>query len=181
MDISENYAKQLQEMHDRHKIGFGVEPPLKLIETIQNNSVTSILDYGCGEGNMLNKIQQLFPNIELYGYDPGVERFSTIPSKTDLVYSVDVLEHFEPEFIDDGIKKILNIADIQYHNIACHPAKKLLPDGRNCHLIVQPPDWWLAMIKSTIDDKWKITYTNVYNTFKKKRQGTHFEIIMVKK
>jgi hypothetical protein len=23
------------------------------------------------------------------------------------------------------------------------PAKKILPDGRNAHLIQQPPSWWL--------------------------------------
>jgi hypothetical protein len=30
--------------------------------------------------------------------------------------------------------------------IANRPAKKLLPDGRNAHLIQQPRDWWLPRL-----------------------------------
>jgi trans-aconitate methyltransferase len=178
MIVTDEYAKQLQQMHQKHSIGFGVEPPSKLVEVINQNSIQSILDYGCGEGNMMNKIQELFPNIKIYGYDPGVKRFSSIPEKTDLVYSADVLEHFEPEFIDEGLRKIFAIAPIHYHNIACHPAKKTLPDGRNCHLIVEQPNWWLEKIKSVLDPSYKIVYTNVYHTYRKKRQGTHLEIVI---
>lgn len=180
MIVTDDYAKQLQQMHQKHSIGFGVEPPSKLVEIINQNSIQSILDYGCGEGNMMNKIQELFPNIKIYGYDPGVERFNSIPEKTDLVYSADVLEHFEPEFIDDGLRKVFAIAPIHYHNIACHPAKKTLPDGRNCHLIIEQPDWWLEKIKSILDSSYKIVYTNVYHTYRKKRQGTHLEIVITK-
>lgn len=180
MIITDEYAKQLQEMHGRKIIGFGVDPPKKLVEIIQTNNISSILDYGCGEGNMISKIKEMFPNIEMFGYDPGIEHYSTIPEKTDLVYSADVLEHFEPTLIDEGLKKIFNIANIHYHNIACHPAKKTLPDGRNCHLIVEQPDWWLKKIKQNIDSTWNIVYTNIYNTYRKKRTGTHFEIVLIK-
>ena len=29
-----------------------------------------------------------------------------------------------------------------YHLIACSPAKLILPDGRNAHLIVEDDRWW---------------------------------------
>jgi hypothetical protein len=29
-----------------------------------------------------------------------------------------------------------------WFRIACYPAKKHLPDGRNAHLIVESPAWW---------------------------------------
>lgn len=180
MIITDDYAKQLQQMHKKGVIGFGVEPPTKLVEILKSYPIKSVLDYGCGEGNMIRAVQNLFPNLEMYGYDPGVEQYSSIPEKTDLVYSADVLEHFEPILIDDGLQKIFNIANIHYHNIACHPAKKSLPDGRNCHLIIEEPDWWLTKIKQNIDNSWNIIYTNTYNTFRKKRKGTHFEIVLIK-
>lgn len=180
MIVTDEYAKQLQQMHQRKVIGFGVEPPAKLVELIRQHSITSILDYGCGEGNMMARIQEIFPDIKMHGYDPGVERFAVIPEKTDLVYSSDVLEHFEPEFIDEGLQKIFKIANVHYHNIACHPAKKTLPDGRNCHLIVEQPDWWIEKIESILDSSYKIVYTNVYHTYRKKRQGTHLEIVIIK-
>jgi hypothetical protein len=35
--------------------------------------------------------------------------------------------------------------------IACYPAKKLLPDGRNAHLIIESPIWWLDKIKDVFN------------------------------
>lgn len=183
MKITKEYADQLKMMHSGSaiKIGFGVTPPNKLIETIQQHKPKTILDYGCGSGNMMQAVKKLCTDVEPLGYDPGVEQYSQFPSKVDMIYSVDVLEHIEPDNLVSSLKVLWNTANLHYHNIACHPAKKTLPDGRNCHLIVENPDWWLSVIKSTLDDSWTITYTNVYNTFKKKRQGTHFEIVMVKR
>lgn len=182
MEISKSYADQLKQMHSGQgtKIGFGVEPPKKLVEVISKYSPNTILDYGCGSGAMMNSINSLFPNVKITGYDPGVEKYSQFPNSVDLMYSADVLEHIEPFALEETLKKLWNTAKVHYHNIACHPAKKNLPDGRNCHLIIEQPDWWLNKIKSTIDSSWNITYTNVYHTFKKKRQGIHFEIVLVR-
>jgi len=183
MEITKAYADQLKMMHSGvgTKIGFGVTPPNKLIETINEYKPKTILDYGCGSGNMMKAVKASCSFVEILGYDPGVDQYSQFPTKVDMIYSADVLEHIEPVNLVMSLKKLWGTADLHYHNIACHPAKKNLPEGRNCHLIVENPDWWLNMIKSTLDDTWQITYTNVYNTFKKKRQGTHFEIVMVKK
>lgn len=178
--ISNTYAKQLQELHRRKKIGFGVEPPERLKNLLRESKVKNIVDYGCGDGAMMEKIKEYFPNLVLLGYDPGVEQFSTLPDNADLLYSVDVLEHFEPSYIDIGIEKLLTIADFHYHNIACHPAKKFLPDGRNCHLIIESPSWWLEKIGKIIDKNWTIVYQGSYESFHKKRKGTHFEIILMK-
>ena len=182
MKISEEYAKQLKIMHTGlgNKIGFGVEPAAKLVEVIKTYSIVTALDFGCGEGNMMARLTEMFPHLQIQGYDPGVERFSTLPESVDLIYSADVLEHIEPHLVDDTLKNLWKIGRYQYHNIACHPAKKTLPDGRNCHLIVEEPDWWLEKIKATIDPNCKITYTNVYHTFKKKRKGTHFEVVIIR-
>jgi hypothetical protein len=38
-----------------------------------------------------------------------------------------------------------------FFGIACRPGKKRLPDGRDVHLTIRPPDWWnlrLRMHKS---------------------------------
>jgi hypothetical protein len=34
-----------------------------------------------------------------------------------------------------------------YLVIATRPARELLPDGRNAHLIIQPPEWWVEQLK----------------------------------
>lgn len=183
MIISEEYKNQLEIMHtaEKKRLGYGVEPSIKLVETIKSYPVTTVLDFGCGQGNMMGRIGELFPHLKIQGYDPGVERYSVLPTiPVDLIYSTDVLEHIEPDHLVDVLKNLWKLGQHQYHNIACHPAKKKLPDGRNCHLIIEEPDWWLEKIKSTIDSNCKIVYTNVYHTVKKERKGTHLEVVIVR-
>ena len=40
------------------------------------------------------------------------------------------------------LQEIKEHSDYIYHLISCAPAKLILPDGRNAHLIQQEPDWW---------------------------------------
>lgn len=184
MKLSKEYAEQLTQMHRAPKnlLGHGMEPPLKLVELIQNYKPKNILDFGCGKGNMLRTIQEKFPESVVLGYDPGTEDFKNLPDNTvDLIYSADVLEHIEPDFLDSTLSDLFNMADLHYHNIACFPAKKHLPDGRNCHLIVQEPNWWLDRIKSIIVDSMIIEYSNSYELNYKNRTNKYFEIILRKK
>jgi len=181
MKISEEYKHQLEIMHteEKKRLGHGVEPAEKLVEIIKSYPINTVLDFGCGQGNMIVRLMELFPNLDIQGYDPGVERYSTLPTTSiDLIYSADVLEHIEPNHLVDTLKNLWSIGQYQYHNIACYPAKKKLPDGRNCHLIIEEPDWWLEKIKSTLDPSCKIVYDNVYHTFLKEKKCTHLEVVI---
>jgi trans-aconitate methyltransferase len=183
MLLTKEYQEQVKKMHngEAKKIGFGVEPPPKLIEFLSASRCFTVLDFGCGQGTMLTEVSKKFPEKQLIGYDPGVERYNNFPDKVDFIYSVDVIEHIEPEFIDTVLEKLFLTADFQYHNIACHPAKKKLPDGRNCHLIIEQPDWWLKKITAIIKGRAEIIYTNTYTTkIKGNRINTYFEIAFKK-
>lgn len=180
--VSDEYKKQLEQIHTTSKMGMGVTPPEKLNEIISSNRKTfkDILDYGCGPGNMLKTLQGMYPKIKFIGWDPGRPEYANYPERVDLVYSTDVLEHIEPEELDATLLDLFNTADNHYHNIACHPAKKKLPDGRNAHLIIEEPAWWEEKIRSLLGSEWSIEYTNVYHTYKKNLKGTHFEIVTKK-
>ena len=182
MQISEEYASQLKIMHssESKKLGWGVEPPYALIGVIKSHSISSVLDFGCGHGAMMNRLKEVYPELQIQGYDPGIEKYSTFPETVDLIYSTDVLEHIEPYLLDDTLKTLWNTGKCQYHKIACHPAKKTLPDGRNCHLIVESPDWWLEKIKSIIDPECIITHTNMSNLIRKGKQMRFLEIVTIK-
>jgi hypothetical protein len=184
MKITEEYKNQLQMMHTGKggkKIGYGITPPEELVKLIKSYPITTALDFGCGQGNMIAVVLELFPHLTIQGYDPGVEQYSVFPKAVDLIYSADVLEHIEPHLIDETLKQLWNTGKYQYHNIACYPAKKTLPDGRNCHLIIEQPEWWINKIKFTIDRGQEITYTNTYRTPNKQgTQNTHLEIVIVK-
>lgn len=179
MIITENYAKQLQKMHNQPKktIGFGEQPPEKLIEILNNKNYQNILDFGCGKGVITSRLQELFPSKSIYGFDPGVEHFKNYNNNNDLIYSVDALEHIEPEFLDQVLINLFNDSKHQFHLIACHPAKKNLPDGRNCHLIIEQPDWWHKKFLKLFANVSKINYTNSYTKpIKGGRINTYFEI-----
>ena len=85
-----------------------------------------------------------YPQKNIYGYDPGNDDFSNKfkNQKFDLVISTDVLEHVEPEFLDQTLEFLKEKSNRFYHLIALAPSKVILPDGRNAHLILKPKDWW---------------------------------------
>ena len=75
--------------------------------------------------------------------------------KFDLVTCTDVLEHVEPEYIDRVVRHILSLASKAiYLNINIKEANKTLPDGRNTHLIIKPPEWWEEYLSERTE--WKI-------------------------
>ncbi len=61
-----------------------------------------------------------------------------------------VMEHIEEDDVDTVLADIFSYADawaFVFLFISCKPAKsKRLPDGRNVHLTVQPPEWWDAKL-----------------------------------
>ena len=93
------------------------------------------------------------------GYDPANPKFDVPLKKVDLIFSTDVLEHIEPEHLDATLEEIKEHSTYIYHLISCAPAKLILPDGRNAHLIQQPPEWWkqkhLAMGYEVIKEEYR--------------------------
>ncbi len=157
--ISEQYKKQLVLMQTNKKFRGGLHDYHEVFNFIKEENPASVLDFGCARGNLISQLKSDFPNISFFGYDPGVGEFEIFPnSKIECLISNDVIEHIEPEFLDITLKKINNtFIKSARLVIACYPARKLLPDGRNSHLIVENKDWWLEKIKSiftecTIED-----------------------------
>jgi hypothetical protein len=69
------------------------------------------------------------------------------------VACIDVLEHIEPHLLDSVLDHLKSLAvQALFATVHCGPAKKILSDGRNAHLIQQPPSWWLPKLM----DRWDI-------------------------
>jgi cyclopropane fatty-acyl-phospholipid synthase-like methyltransferase len=100
----------------------------------------------------MSTIKEVYPDIHVEGYDPGNPAHNRMPNRSfDAVISADVFEHIEPEHLDATLQLISSkILRCGWFRIACYPAKKLLPDGRNAHLIVELPDWWRNKILSNM-------------------------------
>lgn len=132
-------------MH-RHRKAYGSSGGgwAKTIISIADHYKTKdILDYGCGKGTLAAKMP--FP---IHEYDPAVDGKEALPDAADIVVCTDVLEHIEPEYLEEVLNHLQSLVNVcGFFTIATREAKKLLPDGRNAHLTVQPADWWLAHLQ----------------------------------
>lgn len=114
-----------------------------------------VLDYGCGKGALRDAFPVAWQKVGGHGaapafhcYDPAVPGFDAPPSPRDVVICADVLEHVEPECVDSVLADLARLTKMAcYTLISTRPAGKTLSDGRNAHLLVQPPDWWLAEMR----------------------------------
>jgi len=146
------YKKQLQQKHNEVSWGGGVDTKVKWImpkaKTYLNNSINTVLDYGCGNGTFKKVCNKLFPDVSVLEYDPGIVGKDICPKKADIVVCFDVLEHVEPECLDNVL---LHIQSINTHGAVLQPclvaASHKLEDNRNAHLIIQSSDWWLNKFK----------------------------------
>ena len=152
--ISPEYQKQQQELHDTVQYGGTAIIYAPIISGIINKmGVQHVLDYGCGEGVFLYKYLKADHKLKYQAYDPGVSRFSKRPVPAEMVCCIDVLEHIEPEYLDNVLDDLCSLTEaIAFLSITMAPALKTLPDGRNAHLIVEPMKWWLPKIL----DRWDV-------------------------
>ena len=96
-----------------------------------------ILDYGCGKGAM----QAHMGAAIVTNYDPAT--FPVCPHPHPVVACLDVLEHVEPECLNDVLAHIASLTQrVAYFVISKSLGNKTLPDGRPAHLIVKDAGWW---------------------------------------
>jgi trans-aconitate methyltransferase len=156
--ISDEYKKHLETLQKNNKFKGQLLKYDPVKDFIKQYNPASIIEYGCAKGTLVTRIQQDFPTITVDGYDPGVAEFDRIPDRTyDCLISNDVIEHFEPDQLEQSLEYMNTLfTKCAWLIIACYPAKKSLPDGRNAHLIIESPDWWMEKIKKCF------TNTNVH-------------------
>lgn len=111
---------------------------------IKANGFKSVLDYGCGKGTLwMTLTREARASFKFTSYDPAIPAYSTRPEPADLVLCLDVLEHIEPDCLDDVLADLRSLTLKEaFFVISVRSALKTLSDGRNAHLIIESPDWW---------------------------------------
>ena len=144
---SPEYQEILQKEHSKGRWGVTAESLIEDIkEIMQRYNVTEVLDYGCGAGGFKKALND--PTVEVYEYDPGILGKEESPDPSDFVICIDVLEHIEPDKIKDVLKDLRRVTrGVGYFTISTIPARRILSDGRNAHLIVENYDWWMDKLK----------------------------------
>ena len=111
-----------------------------------------ILDYGCGHNLSLRGTLESKRPFKYQCYDPGVPEYAEPPVPAPLVACIDVLEHIEPDCLDEVLDHLESLTEVVlFATVHIGPAGKNLPDGRNAHLIQKPPEWWLPKFLDRFD------------------------------
>ncbi len=142
MLITEGYRELNRELHAGN-LAFGVYGKrwATLVTKLREQfECETVLDYGCGQGGLGHALGN--PDW-FFEYDPAIAGKDTPPARADIVICTDVLEHVEPELLDNVLADLREkIRKVAVFNISTRPANKTLPDGRNAHLTVEPAPWW---------------------------------------
>lgn len=150
MLISDAYRQLNEELYERNQYygTSGYKRADSVNDIARNFSAKTVLDYGCGRGTLKTELEKIADlPYEIVEYDPAVVGKKSKPLRADVVVCSDVLEHIEPECLYSVLDDINNIAkSAVFLVISTIPAMKTLSDGRNVHLIVETPGWWLPKL-----------------------------------
>ena len=85
-----------------------------VVEAAHVVNAGSILDYGCGKGNLVTELQDNYDGaLMIAGYDPAITEFALVPvAPFDLVTCINVLEHVEPACIDAVLAHIRSLTKL---------------------------------------------------------------------
>lgn len=149
--LTDRYKNQISQMEDWG--GNGWKWANAVIKLIVKYKIRTALDYGCGQGTLKKTVlerlgQRKFKYSE---YDPADSKKGKLPTPAELVTCTDVLEHIEPEYIDQVILNLLClIQKVGFIVICTRSTVRTLPDGRCAHLIIQEADWWIKKISQLV-------------------------------
>lgn len=145
--ISEAYRLEQQRLHENPNYGVASVQFAPLVTAFINQfGVRRVLDYGAGKGRLAQNIRPDH-EISMTFYDPAVPAWSTPPGPHEMVACIDVLEHIEPDLLDNVLDHLAVLTErLGFFTVHTGPAVKTLSDGRNAHLIQMPPSWWLPKI-----------------------------------
>lgn len=147
MLISEEYLEEQKKLHENPSYGVASVNVAPLVTNIINTlGITEMLDYGAGKGRLIDAIEPDHKMIiELY--EPSNPEWSDTPEPRQFVTCIDVLEHIEPECLDNVLDDLKRVTK-QYGLFTIHtgPAMKVLSDGRNAHLTQEDYTWWMPKL-----------------------------------
>lgn len=146
--ISDDYLKLQQELHKNPMYGFASKRYAGLVHNVMvQHDLQSLSDYGAGKKRLYSTLVEMgLEPRDYYPYDPSFPEYGEA-RPADLVACIDVLEHIEPELLDNVLDDLQRLViNTGLFTIHTGPAGKVLADGRNAHLIQEGYDWWVEKL-----------------------------------
>ncbi|WP_146604482.1 hypothetical protein [Rhodoplanes roseus] len=123
--------------------------PVKAL--IERHGIRTLLDYGSGGSDYEaptfhegRSARDFFGLAAVHRYEParGIDE----RQPCDAVVCFDVLEHVFLADVPRTVRDLFASArTLLMVNVACYPARALLPNGENAHVTVRPPQWWKGL------------------------------------
>lgn len=149
-----DYAKVYGTMHEnnpKHFPGYTSKRYKgKIADLVELHRPLRLIDYGCGKGYQYLglRIHEAWGGLLPHCYDPAVRQLNVKPEGLfQGLICTDVLEHIEEKDLPGILADMLSFLEPEnsfaFISVSCIPAKnKKLPDGRNVHVTIRPPEWW---------------------------------------
>lgn len=144
--FSEAHLEQQKELHQSFP-AYGqsslVFAPM-VSELINANSVTSLIDYGCGLGLLRDNLE-LNGELAVQNYDPALEQHATRPQPAEMLVCLDVLDVIEDDKIDAVLDDLKALTDkMAFLSINTETANQEGEGGDQRSF--KPVEWWLPKI-----------------------------------
>lgn len=152
--ISDEYRRMQEKLHENPNYGVASVQYAPLVaQVLDTVGASELLDYGAGKGRLgLTLREHIKRPLKIHHYDPAIPQWSATPAPCAFVACIDVLEHIEPAVLDNVLDDLRRVtAGVGVFTVHTGPAAKVLPDGRNAHLIQKPADWWLPRFMERFD------------------------------
>ena len=130
--ISEQYRKQQRALHERPDYGVASLRYAPLVaETLERTRADELLDYGAGKGRLAAALQEIVKRpLKVHHYDPAIPEWAAEPQPCGFVACIDVLEHIEPDYLDNVLDELKAITTrFGFYTIHTGAAVKVLSDG----------------------------------------------------
>jgi hypothetical protein len=144
--ISDEYREIQRKLHQDPNYGrASLEYAPTVAQVMNERGYTEVLDYGAGKGRLGPAVAEYTNHdITVIHYEPAVPQWSARPAPCKFVACIDVLEHIEPDLLPNVLDDLQRVVlEFGLFTVATGPARKILSDGRNAHLIQKPAAWWL--------------------------------------
>jgi hypothetical protein len=141
MLITDEYKSMQAELHKNPDYGISSTFFAPIVDqVIAQYQIKELLDYGAGKCRLRDSLEQ---SVKYTPYEPSNPLWDATPEPCELVACIDVLEHIEPDCLDDVLDDLKRLV-LAYGLFTIHTgaAMKVLPDGRNAHLTQENWDWW---------------------------------------
>jgi hypothetical protein len=155
--ISKEYLNKIVDFRENKYKTWGGAVSTKvpqIYKYIVQEDCKSVLDYGSGNSDFKKTVENLYPDYDfkIVEYEPSIPDLNVDPDVCDMTICVDVLEHVEPDKIDNVLSHIKEKTNkLCFLSICVVESHGKFNDGTNLHILVKPVEWWTEKLNEKFD------------------------------